>query len=122
MERIPPVPLRGTLNAPLPELLAWHAEIWTAYRETAATAAANAAAAERLRFGISRYSTLIGFAFKDKAAQEAQEAADASGQAPAAPEDERKGKGKGKEKEKERAPVGESGAETEVEDGDVEMS
>jgi hypothetical protein len=62
---------------------------------------------------------LIGFAFKDKAAQEAQEAATASGQPSAAPKDEDKGKGKGKEKE--CAPVTASVAEVEMMDEDAEM-
>jgi hypothetical protein len=122
MEEIPPVPLRGTPNAPLPELLAWHAEIWTSDRECASTAAANAAAVKRRRFATRRFSALIGIAFKDKEeqeAQEAQEAATASGQPPAALKDEDKGKGKGKEKE--RAPVAASVAEAEVMDEDAEM-
>jgi hypothetical protein len=107
MEEIPPVPLRGTPNVPLLELLAWHAEIWTSDRECASTAAANTATVKCRLFATRHFSTLIGIAFKDKQAQEAQEATTASGQPPTEPEDKGKGKGKGKE----HAPADKSSAE-----------
>jgi hypothetical protein len=109
MEDLPPVPLHGTANAPLPELLAWHAEVLAADREHAASAAATAAAFERRRVAFKRFVALIGIYRDDRNALQAGEA---SADTPKAVD---KGEGKA------RASAGGSDAEDEMADENDEL-
>jgi hypothetical protein len=107
MAKVPSVPLLGTPNTPLSELLAWHGELLTADREHATNTAAIAASLERRRIAFKQFLRLICIHGDD---QKAARAAAASGDTSIAVD-----KGKGKE----RAPLAEG---DDVSDGDAEMS
>ena len=98
----PEVPLRGSTNASLSDLLGWHHEIQTAHRERAAATARLEAAERRYRTAWDSYIKLYACAMTDREA--IQEARD---------------KGKGKGRASPPLPGGSKGR-TSPDDGDVE--
>jgi hypothetical protein len=61
----PAVPLRGSSSAPLPILLAWHAELLAAQRECAAVATTLEAAEARRHTAWAHYLELVGNRYED---------------------------------------------------------
>jgi hypothetical protein len=52
---LPPLPLHGTANAPISELIAWHYEVLASDRAHAEAEVALVAATERRRVAMSRF-------------------------------------------------------------------
>jgi hypothetical protein len=109
---LPPLPLHGTANAPIAELIAWHHEVLAADRACSDTVAAASAAVERRRIAVSRFVKLQAGYIGDKMIVEETAASSGAGGSG--------GKNMGKGKGKARASSDDDDDEDEAGDASVE--